>query len=325
MSLLDNFNNFLSNNKASPNVAPPVSSIFNNYTGDIYDTDENTSVEDLRGTKYANWYKQLPYGFRFGTNTFYLPISPTNLSISTHFSTNVIATMYGTVEEHSNQRYFDISITGTTGMSPQYYQNINEQLGQHKTTIGRAAQPIKGGLFNRDLGLFKRTQALLENTLNQATDLLSLNGPRQKAGIDLAKTGWAAFHNFYKFLLLHKQIASGQLIGIDAISKPGADKGLYFLNYKDNNQYNVSIQNFQLTRDASNPMLYNYNINMRAYNLQTVDSGRTVKVEFDVTNRREELGLSGVKTSIGALAANKARQAKNAAYSAIAAAKGFGA
>jgi hypothetical protein len=101
------------------------------------------------------------------------------------------------------------------------------------------------------------------------------------------------------------------------------DSSLYFLNYKDNNQYNVSIQNFQLTRDASNPMLYNYSINMRAYNLQTVDT--KLPINFSNTKRYEDLGLDGVKTSFGAIAANKARQAKNTAYSAIAAVKGFGA
>lgn len=321
MDFMNNFNNFLSNIKAQPNSGAPTPSILNNFTRDIYSTNENTEEVDLTSTVLANWYKQLPYGFRFGVNTFYLPIAPSNLSISTHFSTNVIATMYGTVEEHSNQRYFDISITGTTGMSPQYYETINQQ-SKTKQSVGRASQSIKGGLFSRDLGFLKRTQALFENTVNQATDLLSLTGPKAKTGIDLSKTGYAAFHNFYKFLLLHKQVASGEL-NVDAISSESDDKGLYFLNYKDNNQYNVSIQNFQLTRDASNPMLYNYSINMRAYNLQTVDGGSAPK--FEITKRYADLGLDGVKTSFGAIAANKARQAKNTAYSAIAAIKGFGA
>jgi len=322
MDFINNFTNFITGatgNKASS--LNDINSTYNDVTKDIYNTDENTLNIDLTTTKLSNWYKQLPYGFKFGDNVFYLPISPSNLSISTHFSTNVIATMYGTVEEHSNQRYFDISITGTTGMSPQYYQTINQQ-SETKQSVGRSSQAIKGGLFSRDLGFFKRTQALLENTLNQASDLFSLTGPKAKAGIDLSKTGYVAFHNFYKFLLLHKKIASGELQN-DFISAEGEDKGLYFLNYKDNNQYNVSIQNFQLTRDASNPMLYNYSINMRAYNLQTVDTKLPDK--YSNTKRYEDLGLDGVKTSFGAIAANKARQAKNTAYSAIAAVKGFGA
>lgn len=327
MSLIDNFNNFITGNTGSKAVGKSITdenAKYKNIAANIYNSGENTEGIDFKDSIYANWYKQLPYGFRFGQNTFYLPISPSNLSISTHFATNVISTMYGTVEEHSNQRYFDISITGTTGMSPQYYQTINQQ-SKTKQSVGRAAQSIKGGLFSRELGFFKRTQALIENTVNQATELFGdLSGPRAKTGIDFSKTGYVAFHNFYKFLLLHKKLASGELNDADASAiSLGVDLGLYFLNYKDNNQYNVSIQNFQLTRDSSNPMLYNYSINMRAYNLKTVDSGQPPK--FDITKRYQDLGLDGVKTSFGAIAANKARQAKNAAYSAIATAKGFGA
>jgi hypothetical protein len=69
-------------------------------------------------------------------------------------------------------------------------------------------------------------------------------------------------------------------------------------------------------------MLYNYNITMRAYNLRSVDSK---DIQKDVSDRLEELGLNGLETtSITTKLANKARQAKNAAYSAVAAAKGFG-
>lgn len=69
-------------------------------------------------------------------------------------------------------------------------------------------------------------------------------------------------------------------------------------------------------------MLYNYNITMRAYNLRSADSK---DIELDVKGRLSELGLDGLETtSIATKLANKARQAKNAAYSAVAAAKGFG-
>ena len=60
------------------------------------------------------------------------------------------------------------------------------------------------------------------------------------------------------------------------------------MNYKDNNQYDVSIQQFQLTRDASEPFLYNYNITMRAYNLRNADEA---EIALDVRDRKEALGL----------------------------------
>ena len=284
-------------------------------TSSIYDTAEwLDSGANSKGTALENWYKQLPYGFRFRGMDFYLPISPSNLNITTHFATNVISTMYGTIEEHSEQRYYDITISGTTGMAPRYYKIVKDQKLDTSKVIGRASFPVKSKIGGNLGGFFKRTQALVQNTLNQVSDLLGEDNP--STGIDLQRTGYSAFHNFYKFLLLHKKVATGQsTIG-------SGSKNLIFLNYKDQNQYNVAIQTFQLTRDASNPMLYNYNISMRAYNLKTVDSK---DVRLDVGSRSAELGLSGLNTSIATILANKARKAKNAAYSAIAAAKGFGA
>jgi hypothetical protein len=312
MGLFDNyFGTTQTTNSTSGNGQP-----IDNETLKIYETAEYRVSEFSNGTALENWYKQKPYGFRFRGLTFYLPISPSNLNITTHFGTNVISTMYGTIEEHSEQRYYDIQISGTTGMSPRYYKNVEDQVNDSISTkaIGRASTPIKNRVSGPLGGFFKRTQSLIENTLNQASDLLG--DDNGSTGIDLQRTGYAAFHNFYKFLLLHKRVATGK-------SNIGSgSKNLVFINYKDNNQYNVAIQSFQLVRDAANPMLYNYNITMRAYNLTTADSK---DIELDVSNRLAELGLDGLETtSIAAKLANKARQAKNAAYSAVAAAKGFG-
>lgn len=310
------FDNFLGATKKTANSTFGNGSDIDKETVKMYETGERVTGSTSSGTNLENWYKQKPYGFKFRDLTFYLPISPSNLSITTHFATNVISTMYGTVEEHSEQRYFDITISGTTGMSPRYYKNITDQVFDSISTkaIGRASTPIKSRVGGSLGGFFKRTQSLIENTLNQASDLLG--DDNSSAGVDLQRSGWAAFHNFYKFLKLHKEVATGA-------SDIGTGKRtLTFINYKDNNQYDVAIQTFQLLRDASNPMLYNYNIVMRAYNLRSADSK---DIELDVSSRLAELGLDGIETSsIATKLANKARQAKNAAYSAVATAKGFG-
>ena len=314
------FDDFFSKQTSSPNRTNATGSISRNKdAAEIYETGENVN------TTLGNWYKQKPYAFEYGSSsdsslrTMYLPISPSNLNISTHFATNVISTMYGTVEEHSEQRYFDITISGTTGMSPKYYKEVGGQIldSIDPRSIGRAGTPIKSKIGgNTGLGGFlSRTKSLVENTLNQVSDLLEEDKPT--TGIDLQRTGYAAFHNLYKFLLVHKKLAAGENIDYKSI-----DKTLRFINYKDNNKYDIVIQGFQLIRNAQNPMLYNYNIVMRAYNLTTAVTKNIIK---DVQSRAEELGLSGIQTtSVYAKIANKARQAKNAANSAIAAARGFG-
>jgi len=277
-----------------------------------------TTNPDAGGSSSVeNWYKQKPYAFvlsrRTGeVDTFYLPISPSNLNITTHFATNVISTMYGTVEEHSEQRYYDITIAGTTGMMPRYYRPIGYQ---KIPSGGRAGYAVKDSLSNAAGGFFKRTLSVVNKALNSVSALLG--EPAPSTGVSLDATGYVAFHNFYKFLLTYKKDASGE-----SSTRIRGGHPFKFINYKDNNEYDVAIQGFTLTRDASNPMLYNYNLTMRAYNLRKVTAN---KIVADVADRAVALGLDDVNNeSVFAIMANKARQAKNAGYAAIAAAKGFG-
>lgn len=262
-----------------------------------------------------NWYKQFPYTFCFnrknGTSLkFNLPISPSNLSISTKFATNAVATMYGTVEEHSEQRYYDISIVGTTGMSPRYYstlEKVKEDKGKGGTKPGRFQFPIVESATPGVGGFFRRTKELIDNALNQVGDLFGSDG--STSGINNSKTGYVAFHNFYKFLLLYKKDTS---TGGVRSRHP-----LIFKNYKDQNQYFVVINNFTLTKDSSNPMLYNYSIQMRGYNLTKIDGQKIDAVNPD------RFGLN-LEPSIFAKMVNKAGNLRNAAASATAAVKGFG-
>ena len=301
--------------------------------------------------EHSNWFKAKPYCFRVNYNgddlNFYLPINPSNLSISTHFATNVISTVYGTVEEHSEQRYFDIVIAGTTGMAPHHYEyepqksTDNEPilednaidrtraesawgaitrvasaavLGANNTTkgIGRESQVAfkssTGGFFNK-------TQALLSNTVNKVTDIFGTKEEKYKSAVDAEKSGYLAFHNFYRFLLAYKKI----VVGRNNTRKRGGHP-ILFINYKDNNQYNVAIQTFQLTRSVDDPMLYKYSITMRGYKLSKIGDP-----SYEETDKAADLGLDGVDSiSAKAKMSNIARNAKNALSSAVGAFKGFG-
>ena len=265
----------------------------------------------------TNWYKQAPYTFMFTDGTgksdyFKLPISPSNISIVTHFATNVIATMYGTIEEHSEQRYFDITISGTTGIGPASYGPTGKLEAAKAVELkGRAgwnvAKEVVGG---GDNPFARRTRDLINKALDQANDAASDVNGAITSGIKDSQTGYMAFHNFYRFLLDYKsKVSSGSV---------SSTHPLKFINLKDNNAYDVSISNFQLTRDQRSPMLYNYSISMRAYNLTNANLA-TPATQLDLT----VLGL-GVATPTFAKMSNLARKAKNAAYSLIASAKGFG-
>lgn len=252
---------------------------------DIYDT--SVTAE--------NWFTALPYGFQFinrkgERQTIYLPISPNNLNITTHYATNVVTTLYGTVEEHSEQRYFDITISGTTGYAPKYVKLRDIEYFERslkKTVRGRQSWDVSSEITIPALGgFFNKTIDRINGIINKASDTFSER--ENESGVDINRSGYTAFHNLYKFFLQYKKDTAG----VTSVAQRG-EHPLWFLNYKDNNKYKCAIQRFTLKRNASDPMLYNYDIVLRAYEIQPV--GERVRSAFRA--RIRDLGLDGVEDS----------------------------
>jgi hypothetical protein len=272
-----------------------------------------TGSDDLGTKTYevnpANWFSSKPYGFRvYKRNgkkfTMFLPINPSNINIVTNFATNVIPTLYGTVEEHSDIRYYDITIEGTTGMAPKFVSPINSDDAdvayQALKQPGRAQYPIRANIAG---GFFSNTIGQVTNILNQAqkaiggvSQLFGGTGPKPlETALYTDQTGYMAFHNLYRFLKQYKRDAAGlQLNSNQPNNTPFTHHPLTFFNYKDQNEYDVAIRSFTLRKSAENPMLYYYSITMRGYNLRT--SGSLTASE-DLQARMADLGLDGVKSS----------------------------
>ncbi len=253
------------------------------------------NMDKIYKVESQNWYSAKPYGFKMmtrtgGTFTMFLPISPSNLNISTNFATNIIPTLYGTVEEHSDVRYFDIVIEGTTGMAPKFVEpgageNASITYSQLRKP-GRSTLAVAEGLALG--GFFAKTLGVLNQAKNKAADLLD-GGVKAKTGISAENSGYVAFHNLYRFLLEYKKDASGNT-GNDTQRK---SHPLTFFNYKDNNQYDVVVRNFTMRKSAENPMLYYYSIQLRGYNLRSI----TGPIDESLTQRLKDLGLNGVDPS----------------------------
>jgi hypothetical protein len=254
-------------------------------------------------SKNNNWLKSAPYAFQANIEgkqrTFYLPISPQNLTISTYFATNTIATLYGTVEEHSEQRYFDIAIQGTTGFSPAFYDQ-NQQI----PSAGRESFASTAFMSSSIYGFASGLIGKLNKAAQQAKDIYkSISGTTDgqfQAGVSVSRSGYAAFHNLYRFLLAHKKYASsGKMsanIGSENLNDLSKDPTpLYFINFKDNNKYSCVVQRFTLERSANQPMLYNYNIQLRAYNISPAVAPTVTNV---AAARLTALGLDGSTASI---------------------------
>jgi hypothetical protein len=255
-----------------------------------------------------NWYRSLPYAFlatdASGTKKiFNLPINPSNINIITHFATSIIATIGGTVEEHAPQRYFDISIQGTTGIAPRY---ITEDTSNPEASSGREAYTPEFSLSNATGGFFAKTTGQLDSALNKARDVF-LGSKKHEAGFSAEQSGYYAFHQFYLFLLKSKSkltsesessaasIVSKGLSGLGSLralenlsSNQKSISPLKFISYKDNQEYTCAITKFELTRSVENPMMYNYSIQLRAYKLQSISSSQAEPVD-----RLAALGLDG--------------------------------
>ena len=273
--------------------------------------DITTSIADAEQFSYSvnqkDWYSAKPYGFRWtdrsgGQMVMFLPISPNNLHVTTNFATNLVPTLYGTVEEHSEVRYFDIVIEGTTGMAPKYIQpwptstggiGTTEQTASHDPQTnklnGRGSFPIAQGVAAG--GFFSQTISALTSTLDKAADLIAGAAP-VNTGVFTNQSGYLAFHNLYRFLLRYKADVSGQDGGA---GQRTTAHPLQFFNYKDGNQYDVAVRNFVLRRSADDPLMYQYQITLRGYNIRsTGDDG--IKAE-DLNSRLAALGLSGINSS----------------------------
>jgi len=257
----------------------------------------NLSLEKIYDIDSSSWYTAKPYGFkanrRDGSSwVMFLPISPSNINISTNFATNVIPTIYGTVEEHSDVRYYDIVIEGTTGMAPKFVTPVSSSdpsaVYSSSKKKGRASFPItSSGALG---GFFSSTIAQVTNILSQAGKALDTSTANQvETGVYTDQTGYLAFHNLYRFLLKYKKDAAGVESNIPRTKHP-----LTFFNYKDGNQYDVAIKNFTLRKSVENPMLYYYSITMRGYNIRKCGG---LEALDSLTQRLSDLGLNGVKGS----------------------------
>jgi hypothetical protein len=260
---------------------------------------------DFYTAPIQNWLTAQPYGFRFtfaddrfGAKiiTMFLPISPSNLTISTNFGTNIVPTLFGTVEEHTDVRYFDIQIEGTTGFAPKWVspqkfglnalRDGSEGSGASVTYTGRKSFAVDKAISLG--GFFAKTLGAISAIKNKAAEAANGSNIENTPGVYADQTGYRAFHELYKMLLRYKREAStGGQIGVER------QHPLVFFNYKDGNQYNVVIRNFTMRRSAENPMLYYYSISMRGYRLSSLKE----IPQSSMGNRLEELGLNGVSGS----------------------------
>lgn len=296
------------------------------------------TIDSIYSIVNSNWYTIRPYAFVLNSRgaqpkkyIVFLPINPNNVTITTHFATNLVTTLYGVIEEHSEVRYYDITISGTTGYAPKFVQPIG--LGPSATaqstlnTItntnpGSSAKMGRSSFTNGELipsgllGGFAQQSVGAINTIAGSVSNLLFGDESDQTGIPIDNSGYVAFHNLYRILQMYKKDASGEW-GFDVRKK----HPLSFLNYKDNTQYDCVPRTFTLVRSAESPMLYNYNIVLRAYNLRSVDATEPKGLDSD---KLATLGLANVGPSIAYKMKDMANNATTAVAGVASLTTGFG-
>jgi hypothetical protein len=170
--------------------------------------------------------------------SFTLPISPQQLTVSTPFAVVVTPTLNGIVEEHNSVRFKDIEIAGTMGVFP---------------TDRNPANPT----FLDYVNLFDPTG--VADTVSSVTAgiplaQILLSRPELVNVSTAYKSGYANLHRLRIFLESYAEK-----------KKTDKDLRLVFASYKDNQFYYVTPSSFTVRRSVNSPLEYEYSLALRSW------------------------------------------------------------
>jgi hypothetical protein len=257
-----------------------------------------------------DWYKTFPYRFKIvvkGKPTYYsLPIPPEALSYQMVSASQLIPTLGGVVEETSPTVFWQIALSGTTGIGiSRPYSDETDTLDKPASGENSFRTVLKGGLlantFNKVLnatdavkgawgqgaeGAFGLLEGLASTAQRYNTSAVKNYIPEESPGSKLASAvgldfsrfgsqkpnatnGYVEIHLLHNFLNSYSHLKENDP---DNVS-------LYFESQKDNMQWQVIVKNFGFQKNAAQPYLYKYNIVLQGFDLSQVGGGARTPVD----------------------------------------------
>ena len=258
-----------------------------------------------------DWYQTYPYRFKIQVgdkDTYYsLPIPPEALAYQMVSASQLIPTLGGVVEETSATVFWQITLSGTTGIA------INRRFSEEKDQLDLPASQeqnfrkiLKGGVlantFNKAANIYNAVTGIagagysatgilgaLEglastaqrfNTSAVKTELAPSDAGQKVADMfnidlspvregDSATNGYVEIHLLHNFLNAYSHLKE---------QNPENTK-LFFESHKDNMQWQVIIKAFSFQKNAAQPYLYRYNIALQGFNLREVGAADRVVVD----------------------------------------------
>jgi len=261
---------------------------------------ESMGIAEGRGPFYTvsseDWYKTYPYRFKIVNKDkviyYSLPIPPEALSYQMVSASQLIPTLGGVVEETSPTVFWQIALSGTTGIgiSRKYAKDLTtDTLDAPAAGENNFRRILKGGLlsntFNKAANAFEAVSGvgvmgLLEGLASTAqrynSSAVRNNVPEDGTasklanivGVDLSRftnkpnatNGYVEIHLLHTFLNAYGHLKDNN----------PEDVKLYFESQKDNMQWQVIIKNFAFQKNANQPYLYKYNIVLQGFDLSEV-------------------------------------------------------
>lgn len=199
------------------------------------------------------------------SETIVLPISPQNISVSSPIASNLSVTLNGIVEEHNGSPLREITISGTTGITPfrdlAYGQSDKKNNGQ-----GNTFAQIGQDLFGNTINAFNS----LTNPNNFPNDLIDYSlfdtSGSQQDNSGIYGTGYWHFHNLVKFI---DKYTSGKK------KSSNKDKYLVFEMQKDDLYYKCSLRGFTFQKVAGTQE-YTYSIRLTAWDYTAANDSTSI-------------------------------------------------
>lgn len=286
--------------------------------------------------KPDDWYKTYPYRFviqsEYGNTYYSLPIPPESLSYQMVAASQLIPTLGGIVEETSENVFWQIALSGTTGIAIGRIYNPPDKTDSAETVDEMASSEanfrniLKGGIFsntfNKLTNISDSIQGAIDNPQSGIYGLLeglaSTNQRYNKSAVrnnisqsNASVTEVAGISAFQNILSTTKNASTNGYVEIhllhnflNAYSKlkelSPTTTNLFFESQKDNMQWQVAVKNFVFQKNAAQPYLYKYNIILQGFNLkQPGDFG--VRKNIDRFGPNGDLGEVSSFTISGAL------------------------
>jgi hypothetical protein len=203
-----------------------------------------------------------------------LNIPPSAISITSPFAISVTATNRGILEEHNGLVFKTIVISGNTGIYPTGDKLDNPYDGRRTKLKGAPKNTFMTDFFPEAASAVQSLQSsfgALRKLVNPSSGLQPGAPYELKTEDHRMNSGYGVFWRLHNFL-----------VGYAEAKKKTEYKGarLVFGCPKDNIEYICTPIQFEMKRDATRPMIYNYMIVLKAWDTRKPSEGQAIELDI---------------------------------------------